>query len=360
MTNLENLKFINKKYTHVPHLLNPSKETLKYCHSLLVFDPYGGCSHNCVYCYSKMGLPLIHNQNLGSEIHIRKNTIKLLENFLKKYHFLKFPIRISSSNDPLQPCEEIFNLTYRSLKLLLRYDYPAIICTKGKISEKILVISKKLAKKKLIRFQISLGFCNEKIISVLEPNCPLETRIEVIQSCIQSNIPISIRYQPIIPFYYNNESIIRSEIQFFKNLGVKHIIASFIKLKKRNMDYYTKQFKGLQKIKDFNFKKFSNPENWERGGFYLKPAKKIKENFIKILYETCLKEKTELTTCKEGFWKYHTIEDCCGGIYERFSDNWWFNHTFSKKLIKLFSNYPNVHKFGNFNNKSQKKITNWI
>jgi len=337
--------YIFRDYSHVPHLINPTSENKKYCHSLLVFEPYGGCAHNCLFCYSNMGLALIHNQDRANEIHIRKKTVRLLSNYLQKYQKLKYPIRLSSTNDPLQPCEKEFHLTYESLKLFYKYKYPVILCSKGEISQNILGILKKLAEYDCIHTQISLPFLDEEISQILEPHAPLENRFRNIEKCMDNNIPLSIRYQPIFPFFKNFKAKIQNNILYFKKLGIKHIIGSFIRLPKGQFKKYVKIFEGLKNISTFNYAEFKNILNWSGEGYYIKPRRMRRKRIVEFISTICRQNSMDYTSCKEGFWRFNTIKDCCGGIYEKSSINWLISDGYSKKIKNLFSNYPQVHKF---------------
>ena len=99
-------------------------------------NPYQGCEHGCAYCYARNS----HNYwgfdaglDFESKIIIKRNAVKLLENFLLKSPAIVNPISFSGNTDCYQPLEKKFQLTRNCLKLLLDYRYPVSIITKNSL-----------------------------------------------------------------------------------------------------------------------------------------------------------------------------------------------------------------------------------
>ena len=253
-------------YSHVPNVINPTKETVAHCHSVLVLDPYGGCVHKCKFCYVTMGLARIHNQNFSEIIPMRIKMPEKFEGFLKKYNKLKYPIRISSNCDPFQPVEKWKQITHKMLNLCLDYNYPIIINTKGQIPLNTQALIEKLNEKSLIQVQISFFSLNPEIVHILEPNVSLEHRILMVQNFIEKNIPVSIRFQPIIPRINSSKTEMDKMLDWCKSSSVSHIIVSFLRIKKNELENLYLDFLNAGLITASTFEDVVDSNFWDDDG----------------------------------------------------------------------------------------------
>ena len=89
-------------------------------------NPYLGCSHNCVYCYSPYFL--FEKREWGTFVDVKKNAPKALEQDMKIND--KGEILISIVTDPYQPLEEKYKVTRKILERLNR-NYTINILTKS-------------------------------------------------------------------------------------------------------------------------------------------------------------------------------------------------------------------------------------
>src|SRR5271157_712460 len=336
--------YADDHYTHVPNVLNPSAETVAHCHSILVLDPYGGCIHQCRFCYVTMGLARIHNQDFNHIIAMRTKLPIKFAGFLKKYHGLKFPVRISSNCDPFQPIEHEMHLTHQLLELCLEYDYPVVLNTKGQIPAPTLELLEELNAKSLLQVQISIVSLDPQVVGVLEPNVPLEQRISLVQVLIGKGIPVTIRFQPIIPEINSSPDAINEILSWCKTEGIQHLIISFLRINHSQLAKLYGEMADEGLISDQIRNELQNPNNWDNDGFYLHPNFQFREKIVVAIHDFCVENDISFSTCKEPFRSYHTIEDCCGGIYSLFSSNWTTDiiACLPKNIQKLFYDYPRV------------------
>lgn len=94
-------------------------------------NPYVGCLHGCVYCYSRFMKRFTgHTEKWGEFVDIKINAPEILEKEL-----LRNPKRgvvlLGSVTDAYQLVEKKYKITQAILETLLRYDFPISILTKS-------------------------------------------------------------------------------------------------------------------------------------------------------------------------------------------------------------------------------------
>lgn len=339
--------YVDEQYSHVPNVLTPSQETIAYCHSILVLDPYGGCLHQCRFCYVTMGLARIHNQAFNRVIPVRSKLPEKFERFLKKYHEIKYPVRISSNCDPFQPVEQDTKLTHRLLRACSEYSYPVVLNTKGQIPADTIALVEELNAKNLIQVQISFISLNSQIANVLEPNVPVATRVSLVEDLTSRGIPVSIRFQPIIPGINSSTEKISEFLAWTQSAGVRHIIASFLRIKKSVLSKLYAELESTGFILESTIATIKDLQFWDDDGFYLHPNYQYREQRINFIRQYCDTHNLLFSTCKEPFHQFHSIDDCCGGIYTRFSHFWTPQVILRlpKNVQRVFVGYPQVQNF---------------
>jgi DNA repair photolyase len=108
----------------------------------LLINPYNGCSHDCLFCYSHA---------LGGYFRLfRENgVVTVFKDFDKKVARQLDGIRVASCGylspvtDPFQPLNEKYELSERIIKEFVDRNIPVQFTTKGRISDKALKLIKK-------------------------------------------------------------------------------------------------------------------------------------------------------------------------------------------------------------------------
>lgn len=288
-------------------VIGPSHMMSLYCYSILRLDPYKGCMHKCLYCYTK------YFPNTQS-IRIIANYPKLLSKFFSKFlkKNLKLPpFRLSTLTDPFQPIEERFKLSYRILNLCLNNKIHVIISTKSNllIKEPWLSIIKKLTERKLTIVQFTITSFG-KIAKYLEPKAPSpEERLKAIEVLSDENIPVALRLQPIIPYVNDSIEFLEEYVKTARAYNVKLIITEAYRFLSWS------ELKIFNKIlNNVNFKKLINRELWEYyPNSYLKRPKIMwRRKVYSTLRDLCLKNKIGFSVCRDELYYLRTTPDCCG------------------------------------------------
>lgn len=296
-----------------PFVVNPSVNVSPYCYSILRVEPYLNCEHRCVYCFGRWyRVKLSDGNEVGS--NVARDFERMLI-FLSKRGLKTIPFRLSTLVDPFQPAEEKRQMSKHIMALCLKYETPLIINTKATLllRSDILNILTKLSSKGLVIVQISLSTINAKIASVLEPNAPSPMeRLNVAEKISEENVPVIVRLQPFIPGITNCE--VENIIKSSHYAGVKQIIVEALRDEIENINVYWK----LAYEKSI----YDNLSSWLSYSLSVEVSSKIIRPSVEWRLKAYMKTKSlcekygiEFSTCKEGFYNYHTAKNCCGMHY---------------------------------------------
>lgn len=291
-------------------VINPSINVSPYCYSILRLDPYQSCSHRCVYCFGRW--------YRGSEA----NDIKFIPNIIESFkRIIKFivrnnlkiiPFRLSTLIDPFQTVEAHYRISGKIMNLCLKYDLPLIINTKSilPLESEYFNLLKMLGDRGLIVLQISFSTLNNDIAKILEPNAPPPNlRLDMIEKFSKENIPVIVRLQPFIPGITDYE--IERSIEEFKYAGVKQIIVEALRDEIENLNLYAKIAYDNSIYKSLDYWATYSP-SVEVSSKIVRPNIDWKRNVYRKIMELCIKYGLQFSTCKEGFYNYHTALNCCG------------------------------------------------
>lgn len=296
--------------TSYDFIINPSINVSPYCYSILKLDVYQSCSHRCIYCFGRWyRIP---------EVYEIKPFPNILENFKKILKFVKrnnlkiLPFRLSTLIDPFQITEENYRVSGKIMNLCLNYDIPLIINTKATLllESNYFNLLKKLNDKGIIVVQVSFSTLNNNIAKVLEPNTPPPNlRLDMIEKFSVENIPVVVRLQPFIPGITDYE--IEKSIEEFKYANVKQVVVEVLRDEIENLKIYEELA--------YDKSMYKSIEEWSSYSPSIEiPLKIIRPNInwkIKVysrVRDLCIKYGLQFSTCKEGFYDYHTALNCCG------------------------------------------------
>jgi len=271
------------------------------CYSIFRVEPYRDCPFGCVYCYRNW------YSLSGGARQVRDYERAVVE--VDSLGLTPIPFRLSTLTEPFQPLEEERKLSLQVLRISLRHRYPLIINTKsdliGRDPWRALLIQ--LGEEGLVVVQISLSHVDEKL-SDIEPGVPSPRRLLNVASYLaERDVPVVIRYQPLIPGLSDTEEALEKAAELFSEAGVKHVVAEYLRTYEENLRF----FESLARDKDVY------GEKWEYYGIRgekgpLKPPLKYRRAKMAALREVLTKRGISFATCKEGFFDLHTAPDCCG------------------------------------------------
>jgi DNA repair photolyase len=171
-------------------------------------NPYMGCEHGCVYCYSPatfrdewMGL------NWGKFVRAKQNIVEVLEHEVRRKP--KGTVGVSTVTDPYQPLEAKLELTRKCIEVLAGHDFPASVQTKSSLvlRDADLIVPKKFD------VGVTITTMDRELASRLEPRAsPPEARAQVLEEFSSQGVETWIFLGPIIPSLNDSEESLRQVI----------------------------------------------------------------------------------------------------------------------------------------------------
>lgn len=174
-------------------IYEPSGKAREY--SPLALNIYNGCDHGCKYCY----VPEASRGNsLNTVSRPRKDFLKNLRYELEKTSPIKKQVLLCFLTDPYNHLDEEVGTTRETLKILLEYNVPVSILTKGgNRALRDLDLFKMFGKHIQIGCTIT---CTDPEKSMAnEPNASLpDERLNLLSVCKKNNIRTWVSMEPVL------------------------------------------------------------------------------------------------------------------------------------------------------------------
>jgi DNA repair photolyase len=171
--------------------LSPSKlPGLQYS-----LNPYLGCEHGCVYCYSRS---IFRDEQLalnwGKFVKSKHNIPEVLARELR--HKPKGTIGLSTVTDPYQPLEAKLQLTRRCLEILSTHDFPVSVQTKSDL----VLRDADLIKPGKFDVGVTITTLDQSLAGKIEPRSSKpDARAQVLEEFSSRGLETWLFLGPIIP-----------------------------------------------------------------------------------------------------------------------------------------------------------------
>lgn len=198
------------KCTEIKVKMALSKSGLEYVDYSL--NPYTGCSHSCIYCYSPYVIKR-DPQEFWNNIMVKVNLPLILQREVKQ---VRGNIFIGSVTDPYQPCENDYAITRRSLEILIKNKIKFTILTKSNLIVRDLDL---LNNYEHAEVGFTLNTMDEDLKSILEPRSPEPEKILDAISRVKVK-----KYVMIAPLFSTIENELENMFDIFSQLGVNYVL----------------------------------------------------------------------------------------------------------------------------------------
>lgn len=183
------------------------------------FNPYRGCQHACVYCYSP-GV-LREQREWGAFVDVKINLPRILLKELKRRR--RGVVGVSTVTDAYQPVERRYKLTRACLRLLMKRDFPVVIQTKSALVLRDLDLLKKFSR-------VEVGFTitspDDEVAVKYEPGASkVEERLKALEKIVDSGIDTWVFLGPIMPHISDKDDAIERLVKRLSEIGVGEVIA---------------------------------------------------------------------------------------------------------------------------------------
>jgi len=264
------------------------------CPPKLTFNPYTGCSHNCVYCYASSYIPRF------ADCRPKKDLLKRLEREASK---LKGEtVSISNSSDPYPLMERELGLTRECLEILSRSRCRIQIVTKSTLVTR----DADLLSEEPATVALTITTDDDDLAKQIESQAPSPTeRFKAVETLIGKGVPVSVRIDPIIPFVNDNPAKLLAELAC---LGVKHVTASTYKVKRDNWKRFSNSMPEQgEKLNPLYF--FEG----ERANSCVLLPMDLRLKLLTSVRRMALSHGIKFAVCREGLSQLNTA--CCDGSW---------------------------------------------
>ena len=176
-------------------------------------NPYRGCRHACTYCYARSthefwGMDT--GKDFDTRVFAKVNAPEVLRRELRRPGWRGEAIAIGTASDPYEPAEAEYKITRRLLKVLLDFQNPVTITTKGVLVRRDADILAELSQVADVHVNFSISTVSEKVWRIMEPGTPRpEARLEAMQYLVESGVSAGVNMAPILPGISDDEASIQ-------------------------------------------------------------------------------------------------------------------------------------------------------
>ncbi len=182
-------------------------------------NPYTGCEHGCVYCYSPS---VLGNREFalkwGSFVKAKRNLPEVLGRELNRKP--RGVVGVSTVTDPYQPAEAKLELTRQCLELLSRRDFPVSIQTKSSL----VLRDADLIKQGSFDVGVTITTMDRELAEKIEPRAsPPDARASALEGLSSRGVETWVFLGPLIPEVNDGKESIRRVVEVAKRTGSKLI-----------------------------------------------------------------------------------------------------------------------------------------
>jgi DNA repair photolyase len=164
-------------------------------------DPYVGCQHRCLYCYTQNDCPVDWDREIG---FVPEFVARLSEELSQ---IEPQTIYMGMNTDPYQPAEAKYATTRKILDELRKHGFSACILTKSDYVVRDLNILRQMPDASV---GVSIAFQDESIRKLFEANTiPMIDRIRVLGRFKSQGIPTYALICPVFPLITDVEVLIK-------------------------------------------------------------------------------------------------------------------------------------------------------
>lgn len=193
---------------------------------------YRGCAHRCQYCFALYSHQYMESDDFYGDIFVKTNIAERLERQLKSRSWDRQVINLGGVTDNYQPAEEQYRIMPELLKLLIRFENPAIISTKSDLILRDYDLIDQLSRVAYVNIAATVTTMDEDIRSVLEPGgVSSSRRFQVLKEFRKTNASTGVHMMPIIPYITSTSENLEAVFSETEQKDIHYLITSNLNLK---------------------------------------------------------------------------------------------------------------------------------
>lgn len=189
-------------------------------------NPYRGCQHACVYCYSPDILRLPASEIWGSSIEVRRNLPVLLA---REARGKEGVVGLGTVTDPYQPVEGRAMLTRYCLEQLSAHGCRVCVQTKSDLVARDIDL---LAGMKGAEVGITITTMDAEVAAMLEPGAPPpDRRMAAVRALSDAGVRAWVFLGPVIPGINDSSESLARVVDAAPRAGADKIIYDRLRVK---------------------------------------------------------------------------------------------------------------------------------
>ncbi|MCR8455853.1 MAG: radical SAM protein [Candidatus Korarchaeota archaeon] len=277
---------------------DPWRSPLCTCPRKYTINPYTGCSHRCLYCYTTAYIRSRESKPKQYLNHRLRRDLKYIDP--------RFPVDMSLSSDPYPPEERILGITRAVLELLLPAGLRVQITTKSDA----LLRDIDLLSRYNVAVSVTITTLDDSLARRLEPNAPPPSnRLKALEILKDHDVPFSVRVDPVIPYLNDDENSLRELVREVASIGAEHVVTSTYKARPDNFARMVNAFPELKA----KWMKLYYPGGKIKLGYAYAPIQ-LRRRILWPVVDEANKLKLTYATCRENLTtpKYFRAPSCDG------------------------------------------------
>lgn len=215
-------------------------------------NPWLGCAHACLYCYSRAYHARYREKNVGSDfdsnIEVRANIAHVLRRELRRHR--EGSLAIGTATDPYQPIEGKYKLTRACLEALVDRPMPTSIVTKGPLVVRDIDVLKRLDEKTDVTVYFSVPCVDEEIVRKTDPGtAPPRQRLRALRMLREAGIDAAVLCMPVLPGITDSEESLDAAARAASEAGATAFrhrpLKIDIEIKEYYFDFLAAEFPAL-------------------------------------------------------------------------------------------------------------------
>ena len=166
-------------------------------------NPYRGCLHQCVYCYSRKShewLGLDAGRDFDTQIVVKTNLVEVLRRELAKPSWRREHVALGTNTDPYQRAEGRYRLMPGVIRALADSGTPFSVLTKGTLARRDVPLLASAARDVPVGFGVSLAVWDDDLHASLEPGVPSpRARLDLVRAVTDAGLPCGVFLAPVLP-----------------------------------------------------------------------------------------------------------------------------------------------------------------
>ena len=205
-------------------------------------NPYRGCTHGCHYCFARRyqtQLELDAGDAFSSVIFIKVNFAEVLRRELRRPSWRNATVAFGTATDPYQPIEGEYEISRRTLEVLLDAPTPVGLVTKGPLVVRGKDLLAELGRRTRCTVYVSVPTVDEAAWSVLEPGtAPPRQRLRAVTALAKAGIDVGVLMAPVVPGITSQRSKLESTLRAAADSGAKFVGANVLHLEGGTRDHF--------------------------------------------------------------------------------------------------------------------------